>query len=99
MPEETVHHTECAPAGGATKQPAHTPQEDGSGSTPRRGTHRLTPRRKERDVFTIAELDILIEGVGTLIAEYGDRPERVALLARLEAERAMRRAEAERYGR
>lgn len=39
-------------------------------------------------MFTIAELDILIEGVGTLIAEYGDRPERVALEERLRAIRA-----------
>jgi hypothetical protein len=36
-------------------------------------------------MFSIEELEILIEGVGTLIAEYGDRPERVVLLERLRA--------------
>lgn len=36
-------------------------------------------------MFTIEELDIMIEGVGTLIAEYGDRPERAEVLERLRA--------------
>jgi hypothetical protein len=46
-------------------------------------------------MFTLAELELLIEGLGTLISEYGDRPERVALLERLVAERARRREEIE----
>lgn len=41
-------------------------------------------------MFTLAEIRLLIEGLGTLIAEYGERPERVELLARLEAERERR---------
>lgn len=44
-------------------------------------------------MFTIEELEILIDAVGTLIAEYGERPERVALHERLRAEREARRAE------
>lgn len=44
-------------------------------------------------MFTIEELEIMVEAVGTLIAEYGDRPDRVALYTRLVAEREARRAE------
>jgi hypothetical protein len=47
-------------------------------------------------MFTLAEIRILIEGLGTLIAEYGERPEHAELLARLLAERARRIAEIER---
>lgn len=38
-------------------------------------------------MFTLAELRLLIEAVGTLIAEYGESPERCGLLERLRAER------------
>ncbi len=44
-------------------------------------------------MFTIAELELLIEALGTLIAEYGVRPERTALYERLRAELATRVAE------
>ena len=44
-------------------------------------------------MFTLAELDILMEAVGTLIAEYGERPERLRLQDKLRELRDERRAE------
>jgi hypothetical protein len=49
--------------------------------------------RRETDMFTLAEIELLIEGLGTLIAEYGDRTERTELLERLRWERIRRREE------
>lgn len=46
-------------------------------------------------MFTLAEIRLLIEGLGTLIAEYGERPDRTELLDRLTAERDRRLAEIE----
>lgn len=43
--------------------------------------------------LTLEDLTLLIEALGTLIAEYGDRPNRTVLMERLEAERASRRAD------
>lgn len=48
-------------------------------------------------MFTIADLDLLIEAVGTLIAEYGERPERVEMLERLRSDRERLRVERDRY--
>ena len=46
-------------------------------------------------MFTLAEIRILIEGLGTLSAEYGETPELRELLDRLYAERERRIAEIE----
>jgi hypothetical protein len=46
-------------------------------------------------MFTLAELRLLIEGLETLMLEYGESPERVALRERLRAELARLRAELE----
>lgn len=48
-------------------------------------------------MFTLAEIRLLIEALETLMLEYGETPERVALLERLKAERESRRAEIEAY--
>lgn len=46
-------------------------------------------------MFTLAELKLLIEAVGTLTMEYGERPERVAMEEKLRAMRDARIAEIE----
>jgi hypothetical protein len=46
-------------------------------------------------MFTLAEIRVLIEALGTLCSEYGETPERAELLARLVAERVRRVAEIE----
>lgn len=46
-------------------------------------------------LVTLAEVKILIEAVGALEMEHGERPERSALLAKLEEYRAALRAEIE----
>jgi hypothetical protein len=53
----------------------------------------MEARRRETDMFTLAEIELLIEGLGTLIAEYGDTAERTELLERLRWERIRRREE------
>jgi hypothetical protein len=45
-------------------------------------------------MFTMAELRLLIEGLATVSAEYGERPERAALEARLREALERLRAEA-----
>jgi hypothetical protein len=47
-------------------------------------------------MYTFSELSVLIEAVGTLIDEYGESPDRVALLERLRADRDRLRADIER---
>lgn len=46
-------------------------------------------------MFTLAEIRLLIEALGTLMAEYGERPEPLALMERLRAMREERIAEIE----
>ena len=48
-------------------------------------------------MLTISELKILISALGDLDVEYGERPERSALLAKLREARDRLIAEAERY--
>lgn len=43
--------------------------------------------------LTLDDVDLLIEALGTLIAEYGERPNRTVLMDRLQAERASRLAD------
>jgi hypothetical protein len=50
---------------------------------------------KEIPMFTLAEIRLLIEAVDTLTIEYGDTPERIALLAHLRDERDRHIAEIE----
>ena len=47
-------------------------------------------------MFTLAEIRLLIEALETMSWEYGERPEREALIERLRAERERRIAEIER---
>lgn len=54
-------------------------------------------RRRETDMFTLPDLRILIEGLGTLMAEYGETPERLELQGRLYDERDRRIAELEQF--
>lgn len=48
-------------------------------------------------MLTLAEIKLLIEAVATLMAEYGETPERVALEEKLREHRKVLLAEIERY--
>ena len=49
-------------------------------------------------MFTLAEIELMITALETLMLEYGERAEGVELRERLRAERARRVAEIERLG-
>jgi hypothetical protein len=48
-------------------------------------------------MFTLKEIRLLMEGIDTLISEYGQTPERLALFDKLRTERDSRLAEIEEY--